>query len=283
MNSHNYSREDFDRMMQVYLELPKDIEVLTAKLSAADPFIRLASVMKMRELNDPQVMDALLAAFDDESENVRSMVALALVPYAEQGSLPSILGHLANDPSTMVRCMSAVAAGLTHTNAAMDALSQALLDSDPTVRSTACGQFADNNDKRALGRIYDLHRDSEEIVRSQAAVTLIRLGVVDDIVMDMMINDPSMGVRREIVEELLRLDVADPRIVEVIERMMNEPADTEHDGDKVRTKEIILTCKSRNTGKAGEMLCNSVEAVKTPLTELLAKAHKLVGKSRSKR
>ena len=169
MRSHMRSQEDLERLSQLHHELPNDLEALEVRLTDPDPLVRFAVVSKLRQLKDPCAVNPLLHALEDESSDVRSSAALALSYYADARFLPVIIDHTAHDMSPGVRCMSAITAGSIGTDEAMEAIRSALSDPDEHVRMTACYEFANRNDLRALTEIRHLLSDTEDVVRSAAA------------------------------------------------------------------------------------------------------------------
>jgi HEAT repeat protein len=114
-------------------------------------------------------------------------------------------------------------------DAAMDNVASALNDPDEHVRYAACWQFAHHNDRRAVGKIRILLDDPFPMVRSGAATVLIRLRLIDKYVMDVLVNDDSWDVRREVANELIKAGIADQRIVETIKQLMEEPEAAEYE------------------------------------------------------
>jgi len=286
MGSERRSDEELARMRQISEQLPDDLEGLEVKLSDPDHLVRMLTAMKMGQVEDANAVKLLLQALEDEHHEVRSSAALALGHYEDPQTLPILLDHLANDPSGGVRAMCAAAAGFSGDDAEMERYVEALMDPYENVRIAACWQFAHQQDRRAVDVIRGLVRDPNQWVRSSAASVLIRLGVIDEQVMDLLSGDESWEVRLSVVEELIKAEVADQRIVRAIERMMQEPDAQEHEVmmsemnafiESQERQDADLEPEEELSAEDEELIREMEESRPKPLAELLKKARRLVG------
>jgi len=282
MRSYMRSQEDLERLSQLHHELPNDLETLEIRLTDPNPLVRFAVVSKLRQLKDPRVVDPLLHALEDESSDVRSMAALSLSYYADARFLLVIIDHLAHDTSPGVRCMAAMVAGAIGTDEAMEALKLSLSDLDEHVRMTACYEFANINDLRALPEIQHLLSDSEDVVRSAASTVLVRLGKVDENVMNVLMDDLSWETRKHLAHELVRAKIADGRIIMAIEQLMKESEAVKYESQMAQYRMAVASDEKEDDG-AEELseedqseMRKWEELQDKPLAELLEKARALL-------
>lgn len=288
MRSERRSDEEIARMLEIRSQLPDDLDSLAAKLSDPDHLVRMQAIMKMMRLDDPAAVEFLRKAMEDEHAEVRASAALSLGHYKDLQALPAILDHLTHDSSPGVRVMCVFAAESIGSDAAMEGLKAALDDPDEHVRYGAAFAFPTCADSRAVDKIRELLHDPASSLRSGSAMSLIRLGIVDDQVMNVLVGDPSWEARREVAQELINAKVADRRIVDAVEHLMHEPEAEEYEAQIAAQRAFMESdeykaineqyCDSDEelSEEDQEMLRELEESMDKPLAELLARARKLL-------
>jgi len=190
---------------------PDDFKNLVQELSDADPEVRASAASKLMGSEDTRAVEPLLRALEDESPRVRAMAALGLAHYEAEEAVPALLDYLANDSASDVRAICAFALGRIGNDQALDGLIPALNDPDRPVRGVACSAFACAKDRRAVSQIMQL------------------------------IDDPHWDVRLDACETLVRLEVADERLVDGIERLRQDPQAAEHEKGMMATHQFLQT------------------------------------------
>ncbi|MHB1455655.1 MAG: HEAT repeat domain-containing protein [Armatimonadota bacterium] len=286
MKSHMRSQEDLERLSQLHHELPSDLEALEIRLTDPDPLVRFAVVKKLWQLEDPHVADLFLTVLTDEAIDVRTCAVISLSDYPDVRFLPAVIDRLTHDPLPHVRVWAAITVGTIGGESAAEALRLALHDPDERVREFACLHYADQNDVRASSEIRRLLSDPEPRVRSAAARALIHIQSIDEDVINVLLNDPSWGTRKELAHELVRAKVADERIISAIEQLMKEPEAAKYESQLAEYRMAMAedhTADDDDDGleemseedKAEMQMMEEMDD--KPLAELLQKARVLLG------
>ena len=267
------SQKDLERLAQLDIALPNDLEMLKTKLKDPDRLVRLAVISKLRRMESLSVIEPLVDALVDEWSDVRCEAASSLWYYSYYGTrfLSAILDHLVCDSSAEMRYQSACTAIAIGGNDVMEALRLALGDPYVQVRVRACREFAYKKDLRALSEIHHLLSDSDEVVRSAAAETLVRLGKVDEDIMNMLSTDPSWELRKRLAHKLVRAKVADERVITGVEQLMREPEVEAYEAGVIEFYDAMAASEMPEEDKV-EILEMEVK----PLAELLEKARALL-------
>jgi HEAT repeat protein len=200
------SPEEIEHTMQAYKSLPADFDGLVEKLSDPDLEVRGAAARRLREMDDDRAVEPLLRALDDESGRVRYAAALGLGYYKTSDAVSSLISHLKDDPSRDVRAICASSLGFIGGDEAMDAITDALEDSDGQVRRSAARIFADEQDKRAVSKLLEMLGDPDWHVRYVVCETLVILGVGDERISETTLALGAMPEARELAELNTYLD-----------------------------------------------------------------------------
>lgn len=226
MRSRLRTPEELNKILQIRSSLPNDLEGLIEKLSDQDPDVRGQAAISMMSLDDQRAIEPLIMALNDDSPNVRTPAAMALGHYRAEQALPALLDRLANDPSDYVRPCIANALGRISGDIAMEALKEALKDQADAVRHAACWRFAHNDDRRAVDEILNL------------------------------LEDPEWSVRKAACEVLIKLGVADRRIVDALERLRQEPEGIEYEKSIVKMHEFMQSEEYKRINAEAEEAIN---------------------------
>src|SRR5438132_12111730 len=82
---------------------------LLAELENPDPEARERAIRRLRIADGPQAVSAIMGAFNDPSEDVRTRAALALGEMVAREVVPELIERLRSDPSDDARAICAFA------------------------------------------------------------------------------------------------------------------------------------------------------------------------------
>jgi HEAT repeat protein len=166
-----------------------------------DPLIRDRAIGRLRRLEGPEAVVALVSALDDPVVKVRSSAALALGAASALEALPALVEHMLSDESSHVRLTCAAFMDRFPDRRAVEALLQVLTDSDLRLVKSAI---------RGLGNLGD----------PRAILSLLP-----------MLDHPERSVRFFTASALLKLKAVDQRLVAALEKLTQDPEAEEHDLD----------------------------------------------------
>ena len=104
-------------------------------------------------------------------------------------------------------------------------------------------------------------------------------------VMNVLMNDPSWEVRKELVHELLHAGTADQRIAACIEQLMGEPEADEYESGVARIRAVMAEYQAADDDDGSEEMTEEEkkemeleleDMQDKPLAELLEKARALL-------
>lgn len=120
---------------------------LISLLSDSDQWVRMASSRALGELRDERSGERLVAALDDSAAGVRQISAWALGEMKDQRAVEALSRVVVSDAQSEVRLTAAEALGEIANSKAISALTQALSDSDASVRAKATWALAEIADE----------------------------------------------------------------------------------------------------------------------------------------
>lgn len=160
---------------------------IQAALEDQHPYVRSHAVTAISVVKHPAWIDAVMAAFSDESYEVRMAAARTIELEAMSGEfvdsrfiLPLI--NALSDEHHLARRSAIRALGIMHAKEAVEPLAN-LLESDPeaSIRSGAASALGDIGDIRAIESLHKAQCDTEDRVQIAAGLALGRLGVEPNI------------------------------------------------------------------------------------------------------
>jgi HEAT repeat protein len=124
---------------------PRNLTELRDLIGDADPDVRRATAVAVKDLNDAASLRPLLTQLQQEPEPaVRAALIAALGPIRDKSATPVLLGNLANDPNVDVAIAAATAiegmAGRIREDAALTALTSNTLNQTLNVRTRSDAQ-----------------------------------------------------------------------------------------------------------------------------------------------
>ncbi|MFO0694799.1 MAG: Npt1/Npt2 family nucleotide transporter [Polyangiales bacterium] len=203
--------------------------VLVAALESADPRVVLAALDELGASGEPSVLAALerLASHPDAVIRVAALSRLA--PHARATRSPSddeAISRALHDPVPEVRAAAAEAHAEVHEDEAIDTLVPLLDDPERVVRTSAmAGLLSHGGFEGAMvagSRLSVLSASNLPEDRCDAAQALGALGRSGAKRLRALLEDPDRRVRLAAVESAR--DVADPRLVPDLLRLLADPA-----------------------------------------------------------
>jgi len=172
-------------------------------------------------VNDPRVVDMLIATLGDSDENVKIAAARSLGTIGDVRAVEKLIDTLA-DSSGLVRSAVAEALGEVKDTRAMDALVARLNDSDTLVRKSSADALGKMKHNRAVKTLVAALGDADADVCHYVMEALARIG--SPLVVDTLVNTlgQSRGqVRRNSIEVLGRIGLE--HNVHQLRLALNEP------------------------------------------------------------
>jgi len=239
---------------------PAAVPRLKELLTGDDPYFREVAAQALAYLQDPAVIDPLLAALDDENREVQFWVAQAF-PYVLQrrGPKPLLEAFHRTGLQLEVRRMAILVLVQADHEKSVDLLSQGLAENDRDVQSTCLWLIEDRhvtdrrlvepvirtlkrakdngvradaadllpqfNDPRALEPLVDALHDPTDLVREYAARALGRIGdrrAVDPLIE--VLKPERWQFRWQTQSAIWALDkLGDPRAVPALSKIAQNP------------------------------------------------------------
>ena len=196
-----------------------NVEKLVYDLSSPRIETRRVAIQKLVWVDNPNIIDSLIHALDDEDIRVRFLAALALQKHPTERTKKKLIDHMINDRDGDVRAMCIGALSKASDDEIIDLLISTLDDPHPHVKMNAIRAFEYRNDGRALAQINKLLDDGNWHVARTAVEVLIKLKSITPHILE-TINRlracPEAAVEKEMNEamgKLLESVVETPEII----------------------------------------------------------------------
>ena len=180
------------RIAEVVLQFgPLAFEPLLARLEDSDnAAVRAWAAEILGDLGDTKATPSLLACLADLNEGVRARAASALGKLRDRRAVPELIRMMLADPVPYVRIQVVRALGAISDPRALHHLIDALKDGEWWVRIRVV-EALEQLGEPAIEPLYMALDDPDVEVRARAALTLERLGVLDELVERLSGVDPS--------------------------------------------------------------------------------------------
>ncbi len=209
-----------------------DLQIALEKLAGNDRQAVIKAAVQLGRTGSPQAIDALLARLDDTDEKVRSACAEALGNLADPHH-PAILAPLVdclNDPCEEVRFSATEALAKTRAEEVLAPIITVLKqDSNPFVRDSAANALAGFAYEESITALINALTDTNEMVRSTAAVSLNTLIVPD------LVNKVVKNAMLPLIQALKSINhtgrtaaaealgkIGDPRAIKHLNRLLED-------------------------------------------------------------
>ncbi|MEP6717124.1 MAG: HEAT repeat domain-containing protein [Terriglobia bacterium] len=183
----------------VDLKNKRTVPALEKALNSSVPEVSFAAAKALWTLNDPAGHEALLSVLSGETKTSSGLIArqkrealrmlhtpktmfmfalkqgASIAPVPGLGAGVSSLQGILSDPSVSGRAATALLLSTDKSPEVLQALKEALSDSDTSVRAAAVHSIALRSDRRLLPDLIPLLDDKKEEVRVRAAAGVLRL------------------------------------------------------------------------------------------------------------
>jgi HEAT repeat protein/beta-lactamase regulating signal transducer with metallopeptidase domain len=201
---------EFDRDAAVRYPLSGRAAALAAALSDPVADVRMAAVSALGRLGDTTVVNALINALtNDTDDGVRKAAAWALGELENSTAVPALSTALRRDRNIEVRRNAAWALGQIEDAGAVDALGAALSDPDEDLKNKAVWALGQIEDAKAVPFLVPLLRDRDPDVRAQTAWALGQIESKDAVEgLSRAVTDTNTHVRSQVAWALGQIEDA---------------------------------------------------------------------------
>jgi HEAT repeat protein len=155
------------------------LEIALANLQNPDPRVHLKSIRWLGVLGGPRAVEALVAALEHSSADVRTGAARALGSMEAREAVPALVRHFRQPQPVWDRAVYLKALGEIGGGPAVEVLIAALRDPSERIAGDACEALASLGDTRAIEPLRGLLEHPDSDLRRQAAAALIELKAAD--------------------------------------------------------------------------------------------------------
>jgi HEAT repeat protein len=143
-------------------------EILLKAFNDSDCYVRKSAVEAVPQIDQPDIIRALVNCLSDEEINVRESAVIALEKCGDADTVVDILSAALNDSHWNVRRESVEVIARVGGSRAPEALQRALKDKDPEVRLSALVGLADLADEGVVDSVVGALTDPDVSVQLEA-------------------------------------------------------------------------------------------------------------------